>query len=98
MQPITKFNSIETIPITCFTLIVGFAFGIIYLWAANAVFSDSLMTSLFVLGSIGGSVICLYFYVFHTYTQLFLSTSAWGFLFGMLFRAALLNIKKGENS
>jgi hypothetical protein len=64
-----------------------------YIWAASFVFKDSsAIKSLFVLGTIGGSAICLYFYFFYSQVQELLISSAWGFLFGVL----VYTVMKGD--
>ncbi|KXK15506.1 MAG: hypothetical protein UZ14_CFX002000527 [Chloroflexi bacterium OLB14] len=61
--------SIEIIlPLICLTLGIGFFVGLIYIWSASLVLDNSAVTSLFVLGTIAGSTICLYFYFF-SYTS-----------------------------
>lgn len=72
------------LPLICLTLGVGFIVGLVYIWTASLILNHTATTSLFVMGSIGGSVICLYFYFFHTQVQELLISSAWGFLFGVL--------------
>jgi hypothetical protein len=73
------------LPLICLTLGVGFVVGLAYIWTASFVLKDNAATiSLFVLGTIGGSTICLYFYFFHAQVQELLISSAWGFLFGVL--------------
>jgi hypothetical protein len=78
--------SIEIVlPLVCATLGIGFFVGLIYIWIADLIKLDSsAITSLFVLGTIGGSSICLYFYFFYAQVQELLISSAWGFLFGVL--------------
>lgn len=78
--------SVEIVlPLVCMTLGIGFFVGLIYIWIADLLKMDDLaITSLFVLGTIGGSTICLYFYFFHAQVQELLISSAWGFLFGVL--------------
>jgi hypothetical protein len=70
-----------TFVLLCFTLGIGFVVGLIYIWSANIVLDNMATTSLFVLGTIGGSAICLYFYFFHKEVQEILISTAWGFLF-----------------
>jgi hypothetical protein len=73
------------LPLICLTLGIGFFVGLIYIWVADLIKLDSsAVTSLFVLGTIGGSTICLYFYFFFAQVQELLISSAWGFLFGVL--------------
>lgn len=77
--------SIEiTFPFICITLGVGVVVGLIYIWSANLALDNAATTSLFVLGTIAGSAVCLYFYFFHNQVQELLISSAWGFLFGVL--------------
>ena len=78
--------SIEIIlPFICVTLGVGFFVGLLYIWLADLIKLDgSAIMSLFVLGTVGGSTICLYFYFFYSQVQELLISSAWGFLFGVL--------------
>lgn len=77
--------SIEIIlPLICVTLGIGFFVGLIYIWAAGLILDNSAITNLFVLGTIAGSTICLYFYFFYSQIQELLISSAWGFLFGVL--------------
>jgi len=73
-----------TLPFICITAGIGFVVGVIYVWAANLVLDNAAITSLFVLGTIGGSAVSLYFYIFHQQVQELLISSAWGFLFGVL--------------
>ncbi len=73
-----------TFPFICVTLGIGFVVGLIYIWSANLVLGNEATISLFVLGSVGGSAICLYFYFFQSEVQELLISSAWGFLFGVL--------------
>lgn len=77
--------SIEIIlPLICLTLGIGFFVGLAYIWTASLILDSPAITSLFVLGTIAGSTICLYFYFFHSQVQEMLISSAWGFLFGVL--------------
>lgn len=72
------------LPLMCITLGVSFFVGLIYIWSANLVLNNAAMTSLYVLASVGGSAICLYFYFFYSQVQEILIGAAWGFLFGVL--------------
>lgn len=88
--------SIEVVlPLICLTLGIGFFVGLGYIWTASLILdSNTAITSLFVLGTIAGSTICLYFYFFHSQVQEILISSAWGFLFGVLMYMVLKgNIK-----
>jgi len=77
--------SVEIIlPLICLTLGIGFIVGLAYIWTASLILDSAAITSLFVLGTVAGSTICLYFYFFHSQVQELLVSSAWGFLFGVL--------------
>lgn len=65
--------------------ILGFLIGLIYLWLIRLTHNNIVTNQLFVLFSVSVSVISLYFFVFHSQIQEFVISSAWGFLFGVLF-------------
>ena len=69
--------------------VVGFVVGLGYLWAAKMVVGNTIMVSLFVLGSVGGSLISFYFYVIHSEIQIVFISSAVAYLFGVLIYVAL---------
>jgi hypothetical protein len=83
------------LPLMCITLGVSFIVGLIYIWSANLVLNNAAMTSLYVLGSVGGSAICLYFYFFYNQVQEILIGAAWGFLFGVLVYTVIRGGLKG---
>ncbi len=85
-----------SISLLCLTLSVGFIVGLVYIWSANIVLDSMATTSLFVLGTVGGSVICLYFYFFHQEVQDILISTGWGFLFGVLVYMILKGGIKGS--
>lgn len=57
------------LPLICISLGVGFFVGFIYIWLAVVVLDNTALASLYVLGTIGGSAICLYFYFFYNQVQ-----------------------------
>lgn len=64
--------------------LLGFLVGISYLGIAKVVNGNKAMTSLFVLGSVGGSLISLFFFVVYQQVQVIFISSAVAFLFGVL--------------
>lgn len=84
---------IPSIPIglsvICITIIVGLGVGFAYLWIAKSLLGNWITGNLFILGSVIGSSVSLYFYFFHTEVKDILISSAWGFLFGVLVYAVL---------
>ena len=63
---------------------IGFLVGFGYLGLANLVLGRTKMTNLFILGSVGGSSISFFFYVFYKAVQVAFISSAVAFLFGAL--------------
>ena len=45
-------------------LVIGLLVGIFYIWAAQKTLKGSVLQSLFILGSVGISTVCIYFYFF----------------------------------
>jgi len=79
----------------CITVFVGFFVGLGYLWLAKICLDKIVGASLFILGSSGGSMVCLYFYIFHSEVQDVLIGTAWGFLFGVMLYVILLGGRSG---
>jgi hypothetical protein len=68
---------------------IGTLVGVGYLGIARIVIGNTIMTGLFVLGSVGGSLISFFFYIVYEHVQVAFITSAVGFLFGVLLYVVL---------
>lgn len=74
---------------------IGLIVGIAYLYLAKAVIGNTVMTSLFVLGSVSGSLISLLFYYTYEQVQVALLSAGVGFLLGVLLYVALFESRGG---
>lgn len=74
---------------------IGFIVGIAYLYLAKKVIGNTVMTSLFVLGSVSGSLISLLFYYTYDQVQVALLSAGVGFLLGVLLYVVLFESRGG---
>lgn len=74
---------------------IGLMVGMAYLFLAKMVIGNSVMTSLFVFGSVGSSLISLLFYFTYEQVQLALLSVGVGFLLGVLLYVALFESRGG---
>jgi hypothetical protein len=84
-----------SLPLLIFTTAIGFIVGMSYLWVAKAVVDSEITSSLFILGSVAGSSISLFFYFFHSEVQDAFIGIAWGYLFGVLLYLVLIGGRSG---
>ncbi|MDA0245165.1 MAG: hypothetical protein OT477_17250 [Chloroflexi bacterium] len=79
---------IPTIPVNLWAIlisgVIGFLIGIFYLAVAKAIIGNTIMTSIFILGSVGGSLISFFFYIVYEQIQIVFISSTVAFLFGVL--------------
>jgi len=78
---------------------IGVIVGVAYLYLARVVLGNignTVITSLFVLGSVSGSLISLLFYYTYEQVQVALISAGVGFLFGVLLYVALFESRGGQ--
>lgn len=89
--PFVEMNAI----MLCVSIWVGLIIGFGYLWLAKVVIDYNAASALFLLGSVSGSTVSLYFYFFYSQVQSVLIGISWGFLVGVLLYWAFLGNRPG---
>lgn len=67
-----------------FSGLAGFSIGVGYLWLAERIIDSQMMEALFIIGSVGGSLVSFFFYVMYLEVQVIAISSSVAFLFGAL--------------